>query len=79
MSQRRGGAAGRLAIGRMVLRLRDVQSDPIAHRALKELMHRFTVAEEKSGLVLTTKSGDMELLLDYLDDLHQLVFVQKHP
>jgi hypothetical protein len=46
----------------MALRLRDVQCDPIADRALKELMHRYTVAEEKSGLVLTEKAGNMKLL-----------------
>src|SRR5215475_5105529 len=52
------------------------QCDPIADRALKELAHRYTVAEEKSCLVLTEKAGDMTLFLHDLDDLHQLDFVQ---
>ena len=59
----------------MALSLRDVQRDPIANRALNELMHQYTVAEEKSGLVLTKKAGDMKLFLHDLDDLHQLDFV----
>jgi hypothetical protein len=60
---------------RMALRLNDVQRDTIANRALNELMHHYTVAEEKSGLVLTTKAGNMKLFLNDLDDLHQLDFV----
>src|SRR5260221_51816 len=59
----------------MALSLRDVQRDTIANRALKELMHHYTVAEEKSLLVLTKKAGDMKLFLHDLDDLHQLDFV----
>src|SRR5262249_16714638 len=59
----------------MALRLCDVQCDPIADRALKELMHRYTVAEEKSGLVLTEKAGNMKLFLQYVDDLHQWDFI----
>jgi hypothetical protein len=59
----------------MALRLCDVQRDTIANRALNELMHHYTVAEEKGGLVLTKKAGDMELFLHDLDDLHQLDFV----
>jgi hypothetical protein len=59
----------------MALRLCDVQCDPIADRALKELMRRYTVAEEKSGLVLTEKAGNMKLFLQYLDDLHQWDFI----
>src|SRR5437867_4851394 len=59
----------------MALSLRDVQRDPIANRALNELMHQYTVAEEKSGLVLTKKAEDMKLFLHDLDDLHQLDFV----
>jgi hypothetical protein len=59
----------------MALRLRDVQRDTIANRALKELMDDYTVEEEKSGLVLTKKAGDMKLFLHDLDDLHQLDFV----
>jgi hypothetical protein len=59
----------------MALRLCDVQCDPIADRALKELMERYTVAEEKSGLVLTEKTGNMQLFLQYLDDLHQWDFI----
>ena len=58
----------------MALRLCDVQCDPIADRALKELAHRYIVAEEKSGLVLTEKAGNMKLLLNDLDDLHQWDF-----
>jgi len=59
----------------MALSLRDVQCDPIANRALKDVMHHYTVAEEKSHLVLTKRSGDMKLFLYDLDDLHQLDFV----
>jgi hypothetical protein len=60
----------------MALRLCVVQCDPIADRALKELMHRYTVAEETSGLVLTEKTGNMKLFLQYVDDLHQWDFIQ---
>jgi hypothetical protein len=59
----------------MTLSLREVQCDPIANRALEELMHRYTVAEENSRLVLTAKAGNMKLFLQDLDDLHQLDFV----
>jgi hypothetical protein len=59
----------------MALRLCDVHRDTIANRALNELMHHYTVAEEKSRLVLTKKAGDMKLFLHGLDDLHQLDFV----
>src|SRR5262245_29307863 len=59
----------------MALSLCDVQGDPIADRALKELTHRYTVAEEKSRLVLTEKAGNMKLFLNDLDDLHQWDFI----
>ena len=59
----------------MALSLRDVRRDPVANRALEELMHHYTVAEEKSRLVLTKKAGNMMLFLNDLDDLHQLDFV----
>jgi hypothetical protein len=59
----------------MALGLRDVQCDPIANRALNELMHHYAVAEEKIRLVLTKKAGDMKLFLYDLDDLHQLDFI----
>src|SRR2546429_9752137 len=59
----------------MTLRLCDVQRDTIANRALNELMDHYTVAEEKSRLVLTKTAGDMKLFLYDLDDLHQLDFV----
>jgi hypothetical protein len=59
----------------MALSLRDVWCDPVANRALNELMHHYTVAEEKSRLVLTKKAGNMKLFLHDLDDLHQLDFV----
>jgi hypothetical protein len=59
----------------MALRLCDVQLDPIANRALDELRLRYTVAEEKSGLVLTKKSGNLKLFLNDLDDLHQWDFI----
>ena len=59
----------------MALRLCDVQSDPIANRALRELMHHYTVAEEKSRLVLTKKAGNMKLFVYDLDDLHQWDFI----
>ncbi len=61
--------------GRMALSLGDIQRDPIANRALNELMHHYTVAEEKSRLVLTKKAGDLKLFLHDLDDLHQSDFV----
>jgi hypothetical protein len=59
----------------MALSLRDVQRDPIANRALNELMRHYSVAEEKSRLVLTKTAGDMKLFFYELDDLHQLDFV----
>jgi hypothetical protein len=59
----------------MALGLRDVQCDPVANRALEELMHHYTVAEEQGRLVLTKKAGDMQLFLHDLDDLHQLDFI----
>jgi hypothetical protein len=61
---------------RMALSLRDVRCDPIANRALNELMHHYTVAQEKSRLVLTKKTGDMKLFLNDLDDLHQWDFIR---
>ena len=59
----------------MALSLCDVRCDPIADRALKELTHRYTVADEKSRLVLTEKAGNMKLFLNDLDDLHQWDFI----
>ena len=44
-------------------------------RDVNELMHHYTVAEEKSRLVLTKAAGDMKLFFYELDDLHQLDFV----
>ena len=61
----------------MALRLCDVERDTIANRALNQLMHHYSVADEKDRLVLTKKAGDMMLFLHDLDDLHQLDFVQK--
>ena len=61
---------------RMALSLRDVRCDPIANRALEELVHDYTVAEEESRLVLTKKTGAMQLFLYDLDDLHQWEFIQ---
>ena len=61
---------------RMALSLRDVRCDPIANRALNELMHHYTVAQEKSRLVLTKKTGEMKLFLNDLDDLHQWDFTR---
>ena len=60
----------------MPLTLWDVQRDPIATRALEQLLDRYNVAEDKSGLILTQKAGDMKLFLSDLDDLHQWDFVQ---
>ena len=60
----------------MALRLCDVERDTIANRALNQLMHHYSVAEEKDRLVLTKKAADMTLFLHDLDDLHQLDFVQ---
>ncbi len=72
------GLAGELHSGTvMALRLCDVQRDPIANRALDELTRRYTVAEEKRGLVLTQKSGNMKLFLNDLDDLLQWDFIHK--
>jgi hypothetical protein len=59
----------------MALTLCDVRRDPVANRALKELTRRYTVAEDKSGLVLTAKAGDMKLFVNELDDLHQWDFI----
>ena len=59
----------------MALTIHEVQHDPIANRALAELKRRYTVAEEKSGLVLTKKTGDMKLFLNDLDDLYQWDFI----
>jgi hypothetical protein len=59
----------------MALRIRDIQHDPIANRVLEELKRRYTVAEEKDGLVLTIKTGEMKLVWNDLDDLHQWDFV----
>ena len=59
----------------MALSLRDVRRDPIANRALNELMHYYAVAEEKSRLVLTKTAGDLKLFFYDLDDLHQFDFV----
>jgi hypothetical protein len=53
----------------MALSLRDVRCDPIASRALTELMHDYTVAEEEGRVVLTKKAGTMRLFLHALDDL----------
>jgi hypothetical protein len=61
---------------RMALSLRDVRCDPVANRALNEVMHHYTVAPEKSRLVLTKKTGDMKLFLNDLDDLHQWDFMR---
>src|SRR5262249_32598609 len=72
-------AAGHCARGqeaRMALSLRDVRCDPIANRALEELMHDYAVAEEESRLVLTKKTGAIQLFLCDLDDLHQWEFIQ---
>jgi hypothetical protein len=59
----------------MALRLCDVWRDPVASRALRELRRRYSVAEERSGLVLTARAGTMKLFLNELDDLHQWDFV----
>jgi hypothetical protein len=39
-------------------------------------MHHYTVAQEKSRLVLTKKTGDMKLFLSDLDDLRQWDFMR---
>jgi hypothetical protein len=72
---RKCGNCARKREARMALGLRDVRCDPVANRALAELMHHYTVAEEKGWLVLTKKAGDMKLFLHDLDDLHQLDFI----
>jgi hypothetical protein len=61
----------------MALSLRDVERDPVAKRALKELLHRYTLTEEKSRLVLAAKFGNMRLYFHTLDDLHQWDFDQQ--
>src|SRR5262244_1431225 len=58
----------------MALSLRDVRCDPIANRAINELMHHYTVAQEKGRLVLTKKTGDMKLFLNDLDDHSSMGF-----
>lgn len=60
----------------MALSLHDVRCDPIANRALNDLMHDYTVTEEKSGLVLTKKAGNLKLFFNDLDDFHQWEFIQ---
>src|SRR5258706_86081 len=70
------GNCARRREARMALGLRDVRCDPIANRALEELVHDYTVAEEESRLVLTKKTGAMQLFLYDLDDLHQCEFIQ---
>jgi hypothetical protein len=60
----------------MPLTLSDVRRDPIAGRAFDQLSERYDVAEQKSGLVLTQKGGNLKLFLYDLDDLHQWDFVQ---
>jgi len=69
-------AGNRKRGARMALSLPDVWCDPIANRALNELMHHYTVAQEKSRLVLTKKTGEMKLFLNDLDDLHQWDFMR---
>jgi hypothetical protein len=59
----------------MSLSLADVQRDKIANRALNQLLEDYSVAEEKSRLVLTKKSGDLKFFVYELDDLHQLDFI----
>jgi hypothetical protein len=59
----------------MALSLRDVRRDPVANRALAELAHHYTVAEEQGRLVLTKTAGTMQLFLHELDDLHQWDFI----
>jgi hypothetical protein len=59
----------------MALALCDVRRDPVANRALDELKRHYTVTEERSGLVLTQKTGNMKLFLNDLDDLHQWDFI----
>ena len=59
----------------MALSLHDVRCDPIANRALNELAQHYTVAQEKSRLVLTKKTGGMKLFLNDLGDLHQWDFM----
>jgi hypothetical protein len=53
----------------------DTQSLRRSLQRIVDLMHHYTVAEEKSRLVLTKTAGDMKLFLYDLDDLHQLDFV----
>jgi hypothetical protein len=57
------------------LRLSDVRRDPVAYRALQELSRRYTIAESKTGLVLTQRTGDMKLFIHDLADLHQWDFL----
>ena len=60
----------------MALNLHDVRCDAIANRALNDLMHDYAVTEEKSGLVLTKKAGNLKLFFNDLDDFHQWEFIQ---
>ena len=63
----------------MALSLRDVRCDAIASRALAELMHDYTVAEEEGRLVLTKNAGTMRLFLHALDDGHERFPVRHEP
>jgi len=69
------GTFARKRGGRVALTLRDVRCDPIANRVLDLLMQEYTVAGEKSGLVLTKNTGDLKLFINELDDLRQVDFI----
>jgi hypothetical protein len=47
----------------MALSLRDVRRDPVANRGLAELMHHYTVAEEKGPLGSDQEGRGYEALL----------------
>ena len=48
----------------MALSLRDVRRDPVANRALEELMHHYTVAEDEEPLGSDQKGREHEALLE---------------
>jgi hypothetical protein len=67
----------------MALRLRDVQRDTIANRALSELMHHYTVAGSQSSLLfefatVTESTVDRPSVLYWNDRLRRRAAKQRH-
>src|SRR5438094_8022257 len=55
------GTFARKRGGRVALTLRDLRCDPIANHVLDLLMHDYTVAGEKRGLVLPKHTADVTI------------------